>query len=446
MTGGDGHRTRRGFLALAGAASLAGCNALGGNPLTDDATEIDGAALRDFPETEPPSVPETVPVEIRQSYLDSGVARARELLSSVPASLDAAEIPNGAIRSELTGKYEATEETISSVEGAASAFEAMETVDRARGEARTVAAGWKAIEDGLSPTDVRKSAKNVSDALDGFRYRWDYLGSDPIRALLVHATIERRVGNATTNVENAVRGDRRGRNDPIAVGELAGNLEVARASIDGAAHLYERLRATGDDLSDLESGLVAAGSTLGRVAGRRRDRLPDAESDDLSAFVDRDVEGTPVGAAIRELAEEVTRRTDPGVEDRTRRYANAVLSAHGTLVRLRALDSLRKRVAADEHVAVEAAEDLRTLRERAIGAIEDALAADEHRHLNRAELPGVASVVEYADEQIERYNTDRALPVDSMARDLGHYVRTAAMARAIPPTSAHVARVVRRSF
>ncbi|WP_435181961.1 hypothetical protein [Halorussus sp. AFM4] len=439
--------TRRGFLALAGAASLAGCGRLPDpqKVLHGEPPELDAAALAEVPATDAPSVPRTVPVEIRQSYLDDGVARARELLASVPVPFDAAEIPNGAIREELAGLHQRARETVASVAEAATPLEAMGAVRDARGEARTVAAGWRAIDAGLTRAEVRRSATSVFDAADRFRSRWSYTGADPVRAVLVHAGIERRLDAAVNRTERVVAGGRSDRDNAVAVGELAGDLERALVSLGDAGHLYDRLVATAADGRDLRPAFVAASETLESLAARRRGRLPDGDPDDPSSFVSGDVAGTPVGAAIRELARGLEH---DGSVDRARaahEYASAVVAAHGTLTRIEALRALLDRVAADEHVTVESAADARALRKAAVAALEDGLAGDAYPHLNRNVLAEAAGSVAFVDRELVRYEGDGSVSVDSVADELAEYVVAAALARATPSVSARVGHVVRRS-
>ncbi|NHN61257.1 MULTISPECIES: hypothetical protein [Halorussus] len=438
--------TRRGFLALAGAASLAGCGlpdpqkVLHGEP-----PKVDRAALAEIPSTDPPSVPETVPVEIRRTYLDDGIARARDLLASVPAPFEEEEIPNGAIREDLARKHERARTAVESVDEAASPLGAMETVRDARGEARAVAAGWKAIDADLTRADVRESGRSLFDAADRFRSRWSYDGADPIRAVVVHAEIETHLDAAVNRAERVVAGERSGRENPVAVGELAGDIELARASLDDAGHLYDRLTATADGSRSLRAGFIAAVETLGSLVGPRRGELPDGDPTEPSSFVSRDVDGTPAGEAIRRLATDLEH--DDAV-DRARtadEYASAVLAAHGILVRIRALNALLRRVEAGEHVIVESAADARGIRADAVAALEKGLRKDDYRHLNRRVIGNAAGHITYADRDLSRYDGDGTVSVTAVADELGEYVMAGALARATPPTSARVAGVVRRS-
>jgi hypothetical protein len=443
-----GSATRRGVLALAATTALAGCNALDSDLLdgdirSTDPPTLDPAALRTVASADPPSVPRTAPVEIPDSYVETGVARARDLLGSVPAPLDTEAVPNAAVRRGLLQRREDAEESLAVVGDAASPLEATTDLHHARESARAVAAAWRAIDGDLTVETVRASGDESWAALNRFRYRWDYLGTDPVAALVVHGVVEERLRLATLSVERAVGRGRTTRDDALAVGERASHLEAARAALDDAALVYEPLRNSGDARS-LRSGFVRAVDGLEAVVRNRRRRLPDGDPETPSSYVAGDVAETPVGYAIGELARELSFSSELR-EHGADTYAAALLAGHGKLTRLRAFESLRERVADDEHVAVESAADVRTLRQRAVEAVTSAREREAHPHLNRRELSTAAGLLRYADERLGDLRADETVDADSIARELGHYVRAAAVARAVPKASEDVATLVRRS-
>ncbi len=443
-----GSATRRGVLALAATTALAGCNAvdsdlLDGDIRSTDPPTLDSAAVRDVAAADPPSVPRTVPVEVPDSYVEEGVARARDLLGSVPAPFDADEIPNGAIRRRLGDRYDDAEETVAAVGDADSLLEATTDLRHAREEARAVAAAWRAIDGDFGHEEVRASAEELWTALNRFRYQWDYLGTDPVAALLVHAVVEDRLRIATLSVERAVGRGRTSRDDALAVGERAGHLETARAALDDAALVYEPL-GTSRESRRFRSGFVRAVDSLEAVVSDRHRRLPDGDPETPSSYVTGDVADTPVGYAIGELARDLSFSSELR-EHESDRYATAFLAGYGELTHLRAFESLRERVAADEHVTVESAADVRTLRQRAVEAISSARDRETHPHLNRWELSDAASLVRYADQRLGRLRDEESVDADSITREVGDYVEAAAIARAVPETSEDVATLVRRS-
>lgn len=443
--------TRRGFLALAGCTTVTGCTGLfdGLRGDGDDEVTVDGDALREAVSGEVPTAPDTIPVDIERAYLDESAARAREFLSSVPAPLGPDDLPNGAMRAELSDTYESATDALDAGANAESRFEAAESFREARRYARSVAASWAAIDEGLTRDEVREAAEPVRNALDDFRGRWRYVGDDPVRAVLVHATLESLVERAArqlrrvTNPARRRARERRTRESPITVGETAGALERARAALDDVRYLYDRYTASLDDRRRLGSAFEAAGESLTATVEERRSDLPDGDRHDPSSFVDRDVDDTPVGSALAELHSYV----DSGYVLQNSRSLNqrasVVVAAHETLARVRAFESLRQRVADGEYVAVESVDDVRTLRENAVAAIETARESADRPHLDRRVVGDLSGSVSYADDRIADRASSDEVQLEWFYRELGRYVQAAELAPAAPPTSAEVAAELR---
>ena len=433
--------TRRGFVALAGSATLAGCNAFGGDS-GDDGPTIDPEAYADALSTDPPSVAETLPVDVEQSHLDASAERARQSLSSVPAPFDASEIPNGAIRADLSRRYEGATEELETAPDAGSAVETMARLRDARASARNVAGAWAAIDEGLTADDVLATAPGVRDDVDGFRRRWRYVGDDPVRAVLVHAEIEGFVAFAVRRTRSAVERSSHESGGPLTVGELAGHVEGARAALDDAEYLFERFAESLDDSRRIRDGLESAVEQLAGTLDDRRESLPEGDPDDASSFVDRDVEGTPVASALTGLTRAFEYADGLDDERATGQLASAVRSVHETLIRIRAFELLRERVANDDHVTVESADDVRTIRERAFEAVESSVESDP---LTRRFLSEIGSDFAYTEDRLAGYADDDEISAAWLDRDLGRYVLIAALARATPGVSEGVADVVRRT-
>jgi len=434
--------TRRGFLALAASAGLAGCNGFG--YVSDDrGPTIDGAALSAALSAKPPTVTERLPVYVEESYLDEAAAAAREHLAAVPAPFDAGDVPNGAIRAELSRFYEAATEALDDASAADSTADAMSRLRDAREDARAAAAAWAAVDGDLDREGVQASVPAVREDLDAFQVRWRYVGEAPVRAVLAHATIEELVASAGRRLRNPA--DRRYRRDhsggPLAVGELAGEIEAARAAIDDAAYVFDRFVGSLDDPRAIGDGLRAVGESLTKTLDERREALPGEPHDEVSSFVDRDVAGTPIGHALGELRDA---EYADGLDEElaTGRRASAVLSVHDTLTQVRAFERLRERVADDEFVRVETAEDVRAIRDATVEAVAAAAESDDHPRLNRRPLRTVSNL-RFADDQLEQYAGRDEVPVDWLVRELGYYVAIEARAREIPAASAAVAEAIR---
>lgn len=440
MTDGPSAPTRRGFLALAGGVALAGCGGLD-SLSNDEPTRIDAEALKRAVSGETPSVPERFPVAVEASAVDDRAAAARESLSSVPAPLGAEEVPNGAIRAELTEMREEATEALDAVSAADSPAAALSSTRRAREAAAAAATAWRAVDGTVDSDDVRARIPAVRSDLDAFRTRWRYVGDGPIRAVLAHAEVEDRVAYAGRRL---ARGGERARavsETPISVGESAGDVAAARASLTDGAYLFDRFDASLADARPVGAGLRRAGEALTETVNDRRGELP-AVAADPSSYVDPDVEGTAVGYALADLRDDIDYADGIDVERATGQRANVVLSAFWTLTRVRAFQRLRERVDGGDYVAVESAEDVRTMRESAVRAVERALAAGDHPGLDHRILR-VADRFGYVADRMTRHTDDDGVAVDWIARDAGQYVVIESMARATPATSAEVAGAIR---
>lgn len=439
MTDGSSGPSRRAFVAMAGSVALAGCG--GENPLSDDSpTTIDAAALREVVAGDPPTVPERLPVTVEASAVDERVAAAREALSSVPASFGPDEVPNGAIRAELTRMREEATEAFDAVEAADAPAEAFEATRRVREAAAAVSAAWRAVEGSVDADEVRGRVPAVRSDVDAFRSRWRYVGDEPIRAVLAHAEVETRVAYAGRRLPAARERGRESPSNPVSLGEFAGEVAAARASLDDGAYVFDRYAASLDDARAVGTGLRRAGETLTATMNDRRDALPPADADP-SSYVDPNVEGTVVEYALADLRDGIEYADRIDDERATGQRANVVLSAFWTLTRVRAFERLRERVDAGDHVTVESADDVRRLREAAFDAVEWARDAGEQPRLTRVVLR-LADWLDHVADRITR-DADDEVRVERIDRDVATYVVVRAMAREAPDASAEVADAIR---
>lgn len=432
--------SRRATLALAGSVALAGCSALQ-DPLGDEQhTTIDGTRLQQVATAEGPSIPETVPVDVERAALDDARARAEDLLASVPVPLGPSEIPNGAIREELSRKYEEAEDELARATEAGSRFEAMERLRRARGDARAAATAWDSIDAGVTRSDLEADLPGLRDDDAAFRERRRYVGDDPVRAVVVHDAVE----DLLERVQRRVSPDdeeRRGREvlaNPIAVGEFGGQLEEARAALDDAAYLYDRFEASLSTVRDLGPTFEAASASLLDDVLRRHDNLP--SGDEPSDFVDADVEGTPAAAALEDLYFGIDHTSYSEERHAAGSYASVVLLAYWDLTEFRAFDVLRERVADGERFTVESADEVIARRQSAVEAVNAALADSAFPVLARHVVSSLAGHVRYADDELER--VDDEVRVEWLDRELSHYVVTEAIADVLPATTEQVAEAL----
>jgi hypothetical protein len=440
MTDDSFRATRRGFVALAGSVALAGCSGL--NPLSEpEPTTIDGSALREAASGDPPTVPPSMPVAVERAYVDTGAEAVRDTLASVPAPFDEREVPNGMIRRELAEMYERATDALEDVSKAPSPAEALGSLRYARESATAVATAWRAIDGDFDSADVRERASAVRSEIDDFRGRWRYVGDDPVRAVLAHAEVEDRVATAGRRLSGAVDRSRRVPGNPAAVGEMAGDVAAARASLAHGVYLYDRFVASLSATRPMGPVFRRAGESLTATMNDRRAGLPAADGSP-SSYVGGDAAEAPIGSALVELRDGIGYADRIDDERATGQRANVVLSAFWTLVRIRAFERLRERAESGDYVTVESAADVRRMRESAFRAVESALASDAPPRLARHVLQTVGALT-YVAERLQEYEDDDEVHVDWLGRELGRYVSVEAMARATPETTRAVADAIR---
>lgn len=431
--------SRRGFLALVGTTALAGCGGvpgLGG----EQAPTIDGEALLAVVDGESPSVPETVPVAIGSEYPASATERIGVLLSSVPAPLDEEEVPNAAIREELAAMHDRAREALAEAEGARSAYERLQSLRHARGHAGELSAGWRAIDDGLTREALLEEAVPIRRDVRGLGDRVEYVGADPVRAVLVYEPIETGLARAAAHASIDRETLRMHRESPVSVGDVGGDLERARASLDDAAHLYDRYTASLPDDPALRSTLDSAVAALASRVDRRRRGLPAFDPDDPSGSVGREIDDTPAGWALRELYQRLSYTGRFEDERAAGHPAAAVLLAQEALAQIRAFAALHERVEGGDRLAVETAADVESIRTAAIGAIESARSGARYPGLVRRVATDLAARVEQTDRELA--DVGDGVEPRWIARDVGRYVVAGAMAEGLPAVSRRVASVL----
>lgn len=432
--------TRRSVLALVGSAAVAGCTSL---PIGDqrDTTELDGVRLRKLASRAEALPSQTRPVEITAAYLDSGETRARELLDEVPSPLTEAEIPNGVIRERVVDTRESATTALERAATATSPYQRLVELEHARGDARFVAATWAAVGDRLTRDDVVAEASGLRQAIDDFRERWEYVGSDPVRSVVVHETLEARVRSATSGVENLRDGRTHHPGDVLDVGELAEEAERARTNVADAGHVYEQYTDSLDDSRELAATFSAARDTLVEaVRERTRDRFgTSSDPSDPTSLVERDVDGTPAASVLRELSRDL-QFVDWGDES-VEWVANDVLRAHEHLVRHRALDAVVTRIEEGDDFTVERVADVEAGRNDAVEAVSTTLSGSDVSALTRNLVPEVARRVEFADGRLaDLEDTVRASWLDEVVAE---YVVVSTMVEATPSVSGRVGDALR---
>ena len=414
----DGRLTRRGLLSLVGASALAGCGGFGG--LTGDSEPTIRAF--DLPDIDRESVPEpivapSVPVDIAPSHLETARARTTNLLAELPTPLTEAAIPNGYVRNELTDAADDATDELDQAQSARTELVALESLRQAREHARFAATGWAVADRGATATPLREEHQRAVADARSVRDEYEYHGDNPVRATLVHATVERALHRA---VDESFRPHEDGELLPVAEwGEAA---ESVRAQLDDAQHLATQFRASlPDDAGTVRQQLEGAAETLFADARDRRSALPPEPTPG-----DRGVAERTIGD-LRRAADD-----DPMRVGETIGPASAVVEATKRLAAFRALERVRERIDAGELSAVESAGELQTVRTDAYDALDAALAESAAPELARTVVSDASWRVTRADWELARYTGD--VTARELASPAAQYVFATAIARETPDT------------
>jgi hypothetical protein len=424
----DIRATRRGVLALAGGAVLAGCSLpLGGG------SGLDGERLREAVNGDVPTVTSRFPVGVAEDRVQASAGRAERLIERARVPFDAATLPNGAIRRGMNQTAERARERLRVARDADSGAVTLATLRDARGAARTLATARAYIGEGRRRADLADDAAALAGDVASFRDRWSYVGDDPVPALVVHGAIEELVRAATAAPEESV--DPADGQNLVAVSEYAADLERGRAALGDAAHLYNRIDASG--AGDLGGAFRTALDDLGGELADAVARY--GEDADPLSHIDADVAGTAAEHPLRLLYGDFTRRGAVSESRRRDEVASAVLAVHRELVRVRAFESLRDRAERDGPPVVESVDDVASIRGGAVEAIEAVMRNPEHPALAREALGPVPDLVGRNDDGIAAHGDEDRVPVERVRREVGEYLWADAVAQTVPSVNAVVA-------
>lgn len=430
----DGSTTRRGFLAAAGTTLAAGCSEF--NPLDSGSDEfVYSHRLPDVTDDgeSKPVVAEAIPVAIEQSKLDEATQRVPALLETLPMPFGPESIPNGYVRRQL---LEAASDATARVEEARMAqtrFAALLSLREARASARYAAAGWGFIERGVTQADLEAEHQQALGEARTLRTNHEYLGTDPVRAALVHARIERNLDRVLDRVLDArPPSGPAGHGSLLAVSEWGEHAEQATALVGDSRYLYGQFTASlPADAGTVRETLATAAERLAKDLRSRRADLPPEPTED-----DHDI----AWWLEHRLRDEATRSADP-VADATS-PASAVLAATSGLTDFLTYDRIRDRVESGEQFSVQNTSNVRTVRSQAIEAIQTALEESQRPELVRPILADAAARVAHADEELARYSGEvRLTRLDDPVR---RYIAATARARSTPSACRHVLDALER--
>ena len=411
--------TRRGVLALAGTSVLAGCGGLGEfggeTEPTIRAHELPDIDSEEYPE---PVVPESVPVGIAGNHFDSARNRVTTLLADLPIPLGPEDIPNGYIRKRLSDAATNATTGLNGARDASTELEALASLQRARADARYAAAGWAVAARGLTAEPIQREYERVVSDARSVQNDHEYVGTDPVRAALVHSRIEdmlhRVLDSRALSVEE---------NSLLHVAEWGETAESAQVHLDDARHLDEQFTASlPADAGSVEATLTDAADVLFSDIQSRRSGLPPEPT--------ADEWGVPE-FAIGDLRREADIR-ETHTEDADR-PASAVVDANRQLTRFHALNRLRERIDDGELSRPQSAEAVREIRSEAFDALEAALDESSAPELTRTALTNAAWRVASADWELSRYEGE--INVSRLDRNVADYIVATAIGRVAPNVS-----------
>ncbi|WP_199725407.1 hypothetical protein [Haloarcula sp. Atlit-7R] len=413
-SGTSGNRavmTRRGMLALAGASAIAGCGSFGttGSEPTIDAYDLPD--VRRNEELESP-VPPSVPVDVAASHFEAARERVRSLLATLPTPLGPDEIPNGHVRQHLTDAASTASDGLDEARTARTELVALRELRSAREHARYAAAGWSVADRGRTDAPFREEHSQTVLAAREAMQAHEYVGTDPVRAALVHARIETALQRA-----NETDGRPRADSELLAVAECGERAESAQAYLDDARHLQSQFDAAlPDDAGTLEPVLTAGAQTLlAAVRDRREDLPPETTTDDRTP-------GRIVFEELRWEAESGISRLTDAVGP-----ASAVVDANSQLARFQAIDRIQTRREADELARPSDGKTVRDIRQTAYDALTAALESSSQPELVRAILVDAGHKVMAADRWLTHHQGE--ISASTLDRSVADYWHATALAR-----------------
>ena len=414
----DSASTRRGFLTVAGATLLAGCSGL--DQFSESPPEsVPSSRLPDVGDDgdSDPTVVDSVPVDIERVRLEETTQRVTALLGTLPVPFGPDAIPNGHVRQRLVDAATDATERVEDARTAQSRLTALQSLREARSRARYAAAGWAFVDSGTTKEELQTEHRQVVSKARSVRTNHEYLGTDLVRAVLVHARVEQNLERVFDDRGPSGRG---GSGPLLTVAERGEYAESARALVADSRYLYGRFTSSlPADAGTVEQALTTAAESVGDDLRSRREELPaePTESDDELTWRLQ----YRLRDAAASGAEQVAEAVGP---------ASAVLARMEGLTDFLAYDRVRGRIEDGEQFRVEDASGVREARSRALEAIRTGLEQSPRPELARPVLADAAATVAYADEELSRYRGDvRVARLDDPVR---RYAAATARARSVP--------------
>lgn len=424
---GPARMTRRSLLTLVGASAIAGCSGFGGTDRSGAVTirSNDLPDIRRHEEIAAPVQP-AVPVSLAPSYLEAARTRVHKLVTELPMPLGPEEIPNGHIRQQLTDAASDASDGLDDARTARTGWVTLRSLRHAREHARYAAAGWAVAERGLTERPLRNEYARTVSTARATRRDHEYLGTDPVRAALVHSTIETALERAA-NTELGPRAD----SQLLAVAQWGETAESAQASLSDARHMATQFRSSLPDAPDsIEDILITAAETLLAALRDRRSNLPPEPTNQ---------ERHPSQLVAEELRWKA--ESEIGSVEDAYGPASAVVHANTRLTRFLALERIDALQEAGELSRPSTAAAVRSIRQQAYDALRAALNTDAHSGLVREAIVDAGYQVIGADRELSylRGEVDTSRLDDSIAS----YWHAIALANSAPAAARQTASALR---
>lgn len=177
----------RGAIAVAGLASLAGCEALEPADRGRNPPSYERNALNDLVRQAAPTQPQVFPVTIPAARFRAHEARASELLDAVPSQPD---VPNEAIAERIARERDELADHLVDPLDEPTPRDRLARLRYLRSQAAEVWGSYVAATDQYSATAFDDHYERLRSAYGSFTTNWDHRGTAPAAALVVHHEIE----------------------------------------------------------------------------------------------------------------------------------------------------------------------------------------------------------------------------------------------------------------
>lgn len=390
MTRDGHHQSRRRFLRSTGTVAatlstvattgLAGCAAL---PDLDDEDlsppDYDQSAVTATVSDPFPVAPAVFPVAIPDARFQDHETRARELLDAVPENPD---IPNEVVAERITRHRTDLADRFGDMERTTTPRDRLGRWRYYRTDAAEVWGSYVSATDQYSTDEFQSRYEELRSEYAAFAENWDYRGSDPTEALVVHHAIERLVSHGRDELLTTGPFPTDPQTAVFEAGRMVEAHERAAANLADARTFREQFLAGEANPPSRRLPFAAATERLRDPVEIRVSREPyDSALEKGPDALDVDIGSGPAGRAFQHA-----RRYAMGAQRALRRARDQNNAATGTLQAARyrhAHHTFRETVDAIQAGDITWPQDvagLRRLREDTIAALETAWDTDP-KHL-----------------------------------------------------------------